>query len=130
MFTSQISEGDWVESKLTCVASSNHFQLLQVGTFLHLGSWLPKKVELEQVAQLMKTDPKDLGNLYKNSHRRELRLLILEKGSFRWINVLHINSTEGKCGKCLRGQLLFHLVVTFRLKIILLRAECFTEIFD
>ena len=31
----------------------------------------------------MKTDPKDLGNLYKNSHLRELGLVILEKGSFR-----------------------------------------------
>ena len=42
-------------------------------------------MESEQVAQLMTTNPKDLGNIYKNSHLIELRLLILEKWSFKWM---------------------------------------------
>ena len=41
---------------------------LQVATFLYLWSWFPKKVESEQVAQLMKNDLKYLGNLYKRDH--------------------------------------------------------------
>ena len=34
----------------------------------NLPTRFPKKVESEQVAQLMTIDPKDLGNLYKNTH--------------------------------------------------------------
>ena len=37
---------------------------------------------------------------------------------------------EGKIGKCLRGELLIDLVATFKLKIILSRAECFTEVLN
>ena len=83
VFTGQIGGGDWVESKLTCGSILKPLPTIAGGNSLHLWSWLPKKVEPEQVAQLMKTDPQDLGNLYKNSHWRELRLLILEKWSFR-----------------------------------------------
>ena len=64
-------------------ASSNNFQLLQVETSLYLWLWFPKKVEWEKVAQLMKIDPKRPRHLYKISHWRELRLLILERWSFR-----------------------------------------------
>ena len=53
---------------------------LQVATSLHLGSRSPKKVGSEQVAQLMKNNPKkDLGNLIKNTQCRELRLHIFQE---------------------------------------------------
>ena len=72
MFTGQIGGGDWVERKPTCGSILKPLPIVAGGNLLHLGSWFPKKVESEQVAQLMKTDPKGLGNLYKNSHWREL----------------------------------------------------------
>ena len=68
MFTGQIGGGDWVERKLTCGSILKPLPSVAGGNLPTFGSLFPKKVELEQVAQLMKTDPKDLGNLYKNSH--------------------------------------------------------------
>ena len=63
-----VEETGWRANKHVA-ASSNHFQLLQVETSLHLESWSPKKVGLEQVAQLMTTNQKkDLGNLNKSTH--------------------------------------------------------------
>ena len=47
----------------------------------------------------MTTDPKDLGNLYKNAKRAEaahsMEVIIQ-------VNVLQRNSMEGNCGKILR----------------------------
>ena len=39
--------------------------MLQVATSLNLGSLSPKKVGSEHVAQLMTTNPKNLGNILK-----------------------------------------------------------------
>ena len=61
VFTSQLVEETGWRENWQAAASSNHFQLLQVETSLYLWSWFPKKVESEQVAHLMKTDPEDLG---------------------------------------------------------------------
>ena len=61
VFTGQlVEETGWIVH-WQVAASSNYFQLLQVETSLYLWSWFPKKVESEEVAHLMKTDPKDLG---------------------------------------------------------------------
>ena len=97
-------------------ASSNHFQLLQVATSLHLGSWFPKKEELEKVAQLMKTDPKDLRNLYKNSHWRELRLLILEKRSCRLNECTSEKFNGRELWKVFEGIIADWSSATFKLK--------------
>ena len=61
VFTGQLVEETRWRANWHLEASSNHFQLLQVATSLYLWSWFPKKVELEQVAHLMKTDLEDLG---------------------------------------------------------------------
>ena len=61
-----VEETGWREN-WNVVASSNHFQLLQVATSLYLWSWFPKKVESDQVAQLMKIDLEDLSIFIKIS---------------------------------------------------------------
>ena len=121
VFTGQIGGGDWVGANWHVVASSNHFQLLQLATSLHSGSWFPKKVELEQVAQLMKTNPKDVGNLYKNAHWREPRLLILEKGILRWMYFREVQ-WQGNLWKEFEGLTAKWSSATFQLKD--LTAEC------
>ena len=68
MFTSQIGGGDWVERKQTCGSILKPLPIVAGDNIPTFGVMIPKKLESEQVAQLMKTDPKDLGNLYKNSH--------------------------------------------------------------
>ena len=110
-------------------ASSNHFQLLQVETSLYLGSWFPKKVESEQVAQLMKNDPKFLGNIYKNAHWRELRFLIIEKWSFRWMCFREIQ-WKGFVERVWGDKLLSDLVHILSWRILLLSAGCFIELLD
>ena len=68
MFTGQIGGGDWVESKQTCGSILKPLPTVAGGNLPTFGVMIPKKVGSEQVAQLMTTNPKDLGNLYKNSH--------------------------------------------------------------
>ena len=61
--------------------------MLQVATSLYLGSQSPKKVGSEQVAQLMKTNPKKRPRQsFKSAQCRELRMLryFLGEKSFRW----------------------------------------------
>ena len=67
MFTSQIG-GDWVERKQTCDNILKPLPTVVGGNLPTFGVMIPKKVESDQVAQLMTTDPKDLGNIYKNTH--------------------------------------------------------------
>ena len=74
-----------MESKLTCGSILKPLPTVAGGNLPTFGSWFPKKVESDQVAQLMTTNPEDLGNVYKNAHWRELMQLIPKKWSFRWM---------------------------------------------
>ena len=57
-----------MESKHTCGSILKPLPIVVGGNLPTFGVMIPKKVGSEQVAQLMTTDPKDLGNLYKNAH--------------------------------------------------------------
>ena len=72
--------------------------MLQVATSLHFGSWSPKKVGSEQVAQLMTTNPKRPRKSFKSTQCRELRLLRYFPGeeSFRWNALQGIHWVKGK----------------------------------
>ena len=72
-------------TKLTCGSILKPLPTVAGGNLPTFGVMIPKKVGLEQVAQLVTTDPKYLGNIYRNAHWRELRLLILYKWSFKWM---------------------------------------------
>ena len=68
MFTGQIGGGDWVESKQTSGSILKPLPTVAGGNLPIFGVMNRKKVESKQVAQLMTSDPKDLGNIYKNFH--------------------------------------------------------------
>ena len=123
MFTSQIGGGDWVERKQKCGSILKPIPTVVGGNLPTFGSWFPKKVESEQVAQLMTTDPKHLGNLYKNSHWRELRPLILEKWSFRLNECTSEKFNGREILKVFEGITTNWSSVAFKLKIITLRVE-------
>ena len=54
-----------MESKLTCGSILKPLPTIAGGNLPTIGVMFPKKVESEHVAQLMKTNPKDLGNIIK-----------------------------------------------------------------
>ena len=68
-----------MESKQTCGSILKPLPTVAGSNLPTFGVIITQKVESEQVAQLITTDPKYLGNLYKNAQLREPRLLILEK---------------------------------------------------
>ena len=68
MFYLPLGEIGWVESRLTLGSILKLLLVVAGGNFPIFVVMFPKKVEQEQVAHEVKTDPKDLGMLIKNSH--------------------------------------------------------------
>ena len=73
----------------------------------------------------MKNDPKDLGNLYKNSHWRELRLLISRKVII-WVNECSSEKFNGReLWKEFEGITAEWSSATFKLKYLTVKCRVF-----
>ena len=113
-----------MESKLTCGSILKPLPTVAGGNFPIFVVMIPQQIGIRAGGSFNENWPRRPRHLYKISHWRELRLLILEKWSFRVNEFTQEKFNGGESEVCLRGLTAeIEIEASSKMRFLLLRVD-------